>query len=89
MNLLKAAFSVSSWTFLSRITGLLRETLLLRAFGAGAETDAFNIAFRLPNMLRRLFAEGAFSQAFVPILGILMPKTGIVNQERTNTSKGP
>lgn len=76
MNLLKAAFSVSSWTFLSRITGLLRETLLLRAFGAGAETDAFNIAFRLPNMLRRLFAEGAFSQAFVPILGDVRSREG-------------
>jgi putative peptidoglycan lipid II flippase len=69
VNLLKAAFSVSSWTFLSRITGLLRETLMAAAFGAGAVTDAFNVAFRLPNLLRRLFAEGAFSQAFVPLLG--------------------
>ena len=67
---------MSSWTFLSRITGVLRETLLLRAFGAGAETDAFNIAFRLPNMLRRLFAEGAFSQAFVPILGDVRARQG-------------
>jgi putative peptidoglycan lipid II flippase len=76
VNLLKAAFSVSSWTFLSRITGLLRETLLLRAFGAGVETDAFNIAFRLPNLLRRLFAEGAFSQAFVPLLGNVRTRDG-------------
>ncbi|GGY85259.1 putative lipid II flippase MurJ [Pseudoduganella plicata] len=53
---------------LSRVTGLLRETLFARAFGAGAYTDAFNVAFRIPNLLRRLFAEGAFSQAFVPIL---------------------
>jgi putative peptidoglycan lipid II flippase len=54
---------------LSRITGLLRETLIARSFGASEWTDAFNVAFRLPNLLRRLFAEGAFSQAFVPILG--------------------
>lgn len=53
---------------LSRITGLAREILFARAFGASAYTDAFNIAFRIPNLLRRLFAEGAFSQAFVPIL---------------------
>jgi putative peptidoglycan lipid II flippase len=69
MNLLSAAAKVSSITMLSRITGLLRETLIARSFGASEWTDAFNVAFRLPNLLRRLFAEGAFSQAFVPILG--------------------
>ena len=53
---------------LSRVTGLAREILFARAFGASAATDAFNVAFRIPNLLRRLFAEGAFSQAFVPIL---------------------
>lgn len=53
---------------LSRITGLVRETLIASTFGASALTDAFNVAFRIPNLLRRLFAEGAFSQAFVPIL---------------------
>jgi putative peptidoglycan lipid II flippase len=68
MNLLKTIGAISSLTLLSRITGLLRETMFARAFGASAETDAFNVAFRLPNLLRRLFAEGAFSQAFVPIL---------------------
>ncbi len=52
----------------SRVTGLLREILFARAFGASAATDAFIAAFRIPNLLRRLFAEGAFSQAFVPIL---------------------
>jgi putative peptidoglycan lipid II flippase len=55
-------------TMVSRITGLLRDTLFARAFGASPYTDAFYIAFRLPNLLRRLFGEGAFSQAFVPIL---------------------
>ena len=69
MNLLSAAAKVSSLTMLSRITGLFRETLIARSFGASEWTDAFNVAFRIPNLLRRLFAEGAFSQAFVPILG--------------------
>jgi putative peptidoglycan lipid II flippase len=68
MNLLKTLAAISSMTMVSRITGLLRDTLFARAFGASGYTDAFNIAFRLPNLLRRLFGEGAFSQAFVPIL---------------------
>jgi putative peptidoglycan lipid II flippase len=69
MNLLRAAASVSGMTLLSRITGLIREMLLASMFGAGMAFDAFVVAFRIPNLLRRLFAEGAFSQAFVPILG--------------------
>src|SRR5476649_720731 len=68
MNLLKTLAAISSMTMLSRVTGLLRESLFARAFGAGAYTDAFFVAFKIPNFLRRLFAEGAFSQAFVPIL---------------------
>jgi putative peptidoglycan lipid II flippase len=56
-------------TLLSRITGLVREMLLASLFGAGPAFDAFVVAFRIPNLLRRLFAEGAFSQAFVPVLG--------------------
>lgn len=69
MSLLRAAATVSSFTLLSRITGLARDIIIARAFGAGALTDAFWVAFRIPNLLRRLFAEGAFAQAFVPILG--------------------
>jgi putative peptidoglycan lipid II flippase len=69
MSLLRAAATVSSFTLLSRITGLARDIIIARTFGAGALTDAFWVAFRIPNLLRRLFAEGAFSQAFVPILG--------------------
>ncbi|WP_291739268.1 lipid II flippase MurJ, partial [Limnobacter sp. UBA1615] len=61
MNLLKSAAAVSAMTMLSRITGLIRETITARLLGAGAESDAFFIAFRIPNLLRRLFAEGAFS----------------------------
>jgi putative peptidoglycan lipid II flippase len=68
MNLLRAAGTVSALTLLSRITGLLREQMVAVLFGASALTDAFLVAFRIPNMLRRLFAEGAFSQAFVPAL---------------------
>src|SRR5450830_1428085 len=76
MNLLRTLAAVSSMTMLSRVTGLLRETLFARAFGAGAYTDAFNVAFRIPNLLRRLFAEGAFSQAFVPILAEYKQREG-------------
>ncbi len=68
MSLMRAAATVSGLTLLSRILGLLRENLTASIFGANALTDAFFVAFRLPNLLRRLFAEGAFSQAFVPIL---------------------
>ena len=68
MNLLRTLAAISSMTMVSRVTGLLRDSLFAATFGASNFTDAFNIAFRLPNLLRRLFAEGAFSQAFVPIL---------------------
>lgn len=68
MNLHKTLATIFGMTMLSRITGFLRDFLIARAFGASAYTDAFFIAFRIPNLLRRLFAEGAFSQAFVPIL---------------------
>ncbi len=67
-NLLKSLFSVSSMTLLSRIIGFIRDMLMAKIFGANHVTDAFNVAFKLPNLLRRIFAEGAFSQAFVPIL---------------------
>lgn len=76
MNLLKTAATISGLTLLSRITGLIRETLTAAYFGAGAQTDAFFVAFRLPNLLRRLFAEGAFSQAFVPVLGKIKAQEG-------------
>ncbi len=69
MSLLRSSAVISFFTLLSRITGLVRDILIARAFGAGPLTDAFWVAFRIPNLLRRLFAEGAFAQAFVPILG--------------------
>jgi putative peptidoglycan lipid II flippase len=68
MNLLRAVATVSSMTLLSRILGFVRDVIIARVFGAGLATDAFFVAFRIPNLLRRLFAEGAFSQAFVPVL---------------------
>src|SRR5262245_66590318 len=68
MNLLRALATVSSFTLLSRILGFVRDFFIARVFGAGLVTDAFFVAFRIPNLLRRLFGEGAFSQAFVPIL---------------------
>lgn len=68
VNLLRVLSTIGGMTLVSRITGLARESIKAAAFGAGLQMDAFEAAFRLPNILRRLFAEGAFSQAFVPIL---------------------
>src|SRR5215218_6187621 len=68
MNLLRAASTISLFTLASRVTGLVRDVVVASVFGAGATFDAFSVAFRIPNLLRRLFGEGAFSQAFVPAL---------------------
>jgi putative peptidoglycan lipid II flippase len=89
VSLFKSASLVSLLTLASRITGLVRELLVAATFGASALTDAFNVAFRIPNLLRRLFAEGAFSQAFVPVLAATREKDGdeatreLVNQIAT------
>ena len=66
--LVKSTTVVGSMTLLSRISGLAREIVFARFFGAGPLMDAFFFSFKLPNMLRRFFAEGAFSQAFVPVI---------------------
>ena len=76
MSLFKSASTVSALTLVSRITGLVRELLIAATFGASAMTDAFNVAFRIPNLFRRLFAEGAFSQAFVPVLAASKAQNG-------------
>ena len=76
MNLLRAASTISVLTLASRITGLARDVITAQMFGASALMDAFNVAFRIPNLLRRLFAEGAFSQAFVPILALTRTQQG-------------
>lgn len=67
-KLLKSTALVSSMTFISRIMGLVRDMVQAHVFGASAGMDAFMVAFRIPNFMRRLFAEGSFSQAFVPVL---------------------
>ncbi|MDH3460902.1 MAG: murein biosynthesis integral membrane protein MurJ [Burkholderiaceae bacterium] len=76
MNLLRAASTISLLTLASRITGFASQMLQASLFGAGAWMDAFTVAFRIPNLLRRLFGEGAFSQAFVPILAATRARDG-------------
>lgn len=67
-SLLKSSAVVGVMTFLSRVLGLVRDIVFARLLGADGTADAFNLAFKVPNFLRRLFSEGAFSQAFVPVL---------------------
>ncbi|GAA3569836.1 murein biosynthesis integral membrane protein MurJ [Marinobacter xestospongiae] len=67
-GLLRSSGLVGMMTMLSRVLGLVRDMVIARYFGAGTGADAFFVAFKIPNFLRRLFAEGAFSQAFVPVL---------------------
>ncbi len=76
VNILRAVSTVSLMILTSRVTGLIRDMMIAAAFGASAKTDAFNVAFRIPNLLRRLFAEGAFSQAFVPLLAVIRSRDG-------------
>ena len=66
--LIKSTSIFSGMTFISRILGFLRDMIVAHVFGATGMTDAFFVAFKIPNFMRRLFAEGAFSQAFVPVL---------------------
>ena len=67
-SLARSTITVGGATLASRLAGFARDVVLARVFGAGAETDAFFVAFKIPNFMRRLFAEGALSQAFVPVL---------------------
>lgn len=67
-KLFQSTIIVSMMTFLSRILGFVRDIVIARFFGAGLGADVFFVAFKIPNFLRRLFAEGAFSQAFIPVL---------------------
>jgi putative peptidoglycan lipid II flippase len=82
MNLLRTLAAVSSLTMVSRVLGFVRDFFIARIFGASLVTDAFFVAFKIPNLLRRMFAEGAFSQAFVPILAEYKNRTSI---EETRT----
>ncbi len=67
-SLIRSAFNTGSMTFISRVLGFTRDIIIARLFGAGVGADAFFVAFKVPNFLRRLFAEGAFSQSFVPVI---------------------
>ena len=78
-----SAFVFSSLTMVSRGLGYIRDAVIFIIFGAGGITDAFLVAFRLPNFLRRLFAEGAFSQAFVPVLSDVKTREGLAQAHAT------
>ena len=79
--MLKGFFTVGAWTMASRVLGLVRDQLLAATMGAGPVADAFYVAFRLPNLFRRLFGEGAFNAAFVPLF------TGLLTSEGPGTAR--
>lgn len=81
-SLLRSTSLVSIMTLISRLVGFARDMILAQLFGAQAGMDAFYVAFRIPNFMRRLFAEGAFSQAFVPVLAEYQ-QTRTVDEVRT------
>ncbi len=81
-GLLRSSGVVGIMTMLSRVLGLVRDMVIARYFGAGAGADAFFVAFKIPNFLRRLFAEGAFSQAFVPVLSSYRQQSDITEVRR-------
>src|SRR5690606_3944958 len=76
MSLLKNFVSVGSWTIVSRLAGFVRDALMAAVLGVGPVADAFNAAFRFPNLFRRLFAEGAFNTAFVPMFSGALEQQG-------------
>lgn len=76
-GLLKSSLMVATMTMLSRVLGLIRDMVIAHFVGATAAADAFFIAFKIPNFMRRLFAEGAFSQAFVPVLSEYRERRGV------------
>ena len=75
--LLRSSATVGAATMLSRVLGLVRDVVLANVIGANGNADAFFVAFKIPNFLRRLFAEGAFAQAFVPVLADTREKGGL------------
>ena len=75
-NIARAAGILGSATMVSRIMGMVRDMVVSRLFGAGLATDAFFAAFQIPNMLRRFFAEGALTSAFVPTFSATLNQRG-------------
>ena len=78
MRLLSAIATVGGYTMASRVLGFVRDILIAALLGAGPVADAFFVAFKLPNFFRRLFAEGAFSAAFVPLFTRILGEEGDV-----------
>ncbi|MFD0388617.1 lipid II flippase MurJ [Tistrella bauzanensis] len=76
MSLIRAAATVGGLTMMSRVLGFARDVLVAGLLGAGASADAFFVAQKIPNLLRRMFAEGAFSAAFVPIYNRIRVEQG-------------
>lgn len=87
-KLFKSTAIISVMTLLSRISGLVRDVVMANILGPGALSDAFVVAFRIPNFLRRIFAEGAFSQAFVPIFSELTERNTQEAKQFVNASAG-
>ena len=82
MSLVKKFATVASGTLMSRVLGFAREMLMAAALGTGPIADAFNAAFQFPNTFRRLFAEGAFNAAFVPLFAKEIEANGIDGAKR-------
>ena len=76
MSLFRSIATIGGWTMGSRVLGFVRDILIAGSLGAGLVADAFFVAFKFPNFFRRLFAEGAFNAAFVPLFGEQLEKNG-------------
>ncbi|MDG2088760.1 MAG: murein biosynthesis integral membrane protein MurJ [Arenicellaceae bacterium] len=87
-KLLKSTAVVGIMTFVSRISGLMRDVVIANIIGTGVMADAFFVAFRIPNFLRRIFGEGAFSQAFIPVFTELRAKDDIQARQFVNHMAG-
>lgn len=85
-GLLGSGLVVSAMTFISRILGLIRDIVIATLVGAGGAADAFFVAFKIPNFLRRLFAEGAFNQAFIPVLAEYAERKSRAEVRRLNNA---
>ena len=87
-KLLKSTAVVSSMTLISRVSGLVRDVVMANILGPGALADAFFVAFRIPNFLRRIFGEGAFAQAFVPVFSELTEQNTSEAKQFVNATAG-
>ena len=87
-KLFKSTAIISLMTLISRISGLVRDVVMANILGPGALSDAFVVAFRIPNFLRRIFAEGAFSQAFIPVFSELTERNTLEAKQFVNASAG-